>query len=206
MLGFLIAAAGQALRITVIGFAYIQRGGANKQLSAPKLVCEGFYAHCRNPMYVGDFLLFLGLAVIYNSALVYCVALPIVATVLVAMVSAEETFLRDRFGAEYEAYCRRVNRFIPRLRGLRDTTRDMRFDWRRVLRKEYGTTLAWVSAAFALMAWERIVRLGFAAAEPQLWGLLCLYLPVPVLYGVVRWLKLSGRLSSPDYVTPRGGA
>jgi len=131
VLGFLIAAAGQALRITVIGFAYIQRGGANKQLSAPKLVCEGFYAHCRNPMYVGDFLLFLGLAVIYNSPLVYCVALPIVATVLVAMVSAEETFLRGRFGAEYEAYCRRVNRFIPRLRGLRDTTRDMRFDWRR---------------------------------------------------------------------------
>ena len=157
-------------------------------------------------MYVGDFLLFLGLAVIYNSPLVYCVALPIVATVLVAMVSAEERFLRGRFGAEYEAYCRRVNRFIPRLRGLRDTTRDMRFDWRRVLRKEYGTTLAWVSAAFALMAWERIVRLGFAAAEPQLWGLLCLYLPVPVLYGVVRWLKLSGRLSSPDYVTPRGDA
>jgi protein-S-isoprenylcysteine O-methyltransferase Ste14 len=205
-IGFLIAATGQALRITVIGFAYIQRGGANKQLSAPTLVCEGFYAHCRNPMYVGDFLLFIGLAVIYNSPLVYCVVLPIVATVLVAMVSAEETFLRQRFGAEYEAYCRRVNRFIPRLRGLRETTREMRFDWRRVLRKEYGTTFAWVSAAFALMAWERIVRLGFSPAQPELQGLLYLYLPIPVLYGVARWLKLSGRLSSPDYVTPRNAA
>lgn len=201
--GLLIAAAGEALRITVIGFAYIQRGGVNKQMSAPHLVCEGFYAHCRNPMYVGDFLLFVGLSLIYNSAFVYLVVLPMVAMVLLAMVQAEETYLRGRFGAEFAAYCQRVNRFIPRLRGLRATTSGMHFDWRRVLRKEYGTAFAWLSVGFALMAWERIVRLGWNGAEPELRWLLAAYLPIPLAYGIVRWLKKTDRLCSPDYVTPR---
>lgn len=204
VLGLLVAVTGQALRIAVIGFAYIQRGGVNKQMSAPHLVCEGFYAHCRNPMYVGDFLLFVGLSLIYNSAFVYLVVLPVVALVLLTMVQAEENYLRGRFGAEYAAYCQRVNRFIPRLRGLRATTRGMHFDWRRVLRKEYGTAFAWISVAFGLMAWERIVRLGWSAAEPQLWWLLGAYLPIPLAYGIVRWLKKADRLCSPDYITPRG--
>jgi hypothetical protein len=53
------------------------------------------------------------------------------------------------------------------------------------------------------MAWERIVRLGWSGAEPQLWGLLGAYLPIPLAYGIVRWLKKADRLCSPDYVTPR---
>lgn len=196
--GFLVAAIGQALRMTVIGYAYIQRGGANKQLSAPKLVVQGFYAHCRNPMYVGNTLLLVGLALIYNSVWVYAVALPAAVLGLLAITRSEERYLAQRFGAEYDAYCRSVPRFIPRPRGLRATMDSMQFDWRRVLRKEYGTTLSWLSAAFFLMAWERIVRLGWAAAAPQLHTLALLYLPVPIFYGIVRFLKKTRRLRSPD--------
>ncbi len=202
-LGFLVASTGQALRVLVIGYAYIQRGGANKQLSAPQLVGEGFYAHSRNPMYAGDVLLLVGLCLIYNSAWVYVVGLPAFVIALLAIVKAEEHYLAQRFGAEYAAYCQRVNRFIPRLPGLRATLRGMRFDWRRVLRKEYGTTFAWLSAAFFLFAWQRLSRLGWAGAAPQLLRLAALYAPIPLAYGFVRWLKKSGRLRSPDYVTPR---
>jgi protein-S-isoprenylcysteine O-methyltransferase Ste14 len=203
IIGVLVAALGQALRMTVIGFAYIQRGGANKQLSAPKLVCEGFYAHSRNPMYVGNFLLLFGLSLIYNSWAVYVIVLPVMTMGLLSIVRAEERYLRGRFGDEYAAYTRRVNRFIPNLRGIRTTVEGMRFDWRRVLRKEYGTTFSWLSAAFALMAWERIVLHGWAAAQPELRALMWWYLPIPLAYAVVRWLKKTHRLRSPDYVTLR---
>lgn len=195
-LGLLVATAGQAWRAMVIGYAYIRRGGINKQLAAPTLVCQGFYAHSRNPMYVGDFLLFTGLAIIYHSAVVYLVVLPIVAIALLAIVSAEERYLAARFGDAYAAYCQRVNRFVPSLRGLSATTRGMRFDWRRVLRSEYGTTFAWLSAAFFLLAWEDVLRFGWARSAPRLHWLVALYLPVPIAYGIVRWLKKSGRLRS----------
>ncbi|MGD9762372.1 MAG: isoprenylcysteine carboxylmethyltransferase family protein [Candidatus Binatia bacterium] len=197
VLGFVVAALGQALRMTVIGYAYIVRGGAKKEIAAPRLVREGFYAHCRNPMYMGNFLLLTGLALIYSAAVVYVVLLPICIVSLLAIVKAEERFLSQRFGTEYAEYCRRVPRFVPRLRGLRATMASMRFDWRRMLRKEYGTTLAWLSSAFGLMAWERIVRLGWAASVPDLRVLALLYAPIPVAWVIVRLLKKTGRLKSP---------
>jgi hypothetical protein len=54
-----------------------------------------------------------------------------------------------------------------------------------------------------LMAWERIVLHGWAAAQPELRALVWWYLPIPLAYAVVRWLKKTHRLRSPDYVTLR---
>ncbi len=195
--GILVAAIGQALRVVVIGYAYIRRGGINKRPAAPTLVCEGVYAHSRNPMYLGDFFLFVGLAMIDNSVGVYLIVLPTVAVALLAIVRAEERYLTARFGAAYAGYCARVNRFIPNLRGFSATRRALRFDWRRVLRSEYGTTFAWVSAAFVLLARGEVARSGWEHSAPQLARLLTWYLPVVLAYGVVRWLKKSRRLSSP---------
>ncbi|MBP1685362.1 MAG: phospholipid methyltransferase [Deltaproteobacteria bacterium] len=195
-LGLLVAATGQALRVLVIGYAYIVRGGAGKQLAAPKLVCEGFYAHSRNPMYVGNFLLLSGLAIIYNSRWVYIFGLPAFVGGLLAIIKAEEAFLANKFGRDYEEYCERVNRFLPRLRGLRATMASMTFDWKRVLRKEYGTTFAWVSAAVFLLIWERLVHFGYSGRRNEINRLLLAYLPVVIAYGVVRWLKKSRRLDS----------
>jgi hypothetical protein len=140
---------------------------------------------------------------IYNSLVVYLLLLPVFVTSVLAIIKAEERFLAGRFGAEYDAYCRRVPRFLPRLRGLGATLAGMRFDWRRVLRKEYGTTFAWLSGAFALLAWERIVRLGWAEAVPDLRRLALLYAPIPLAWGFVRFLKKTHRLDSPEHVTPR---
>jgi len=194
--GVLVALSGQAIRITVIGYAYIVRGGSKKQLAAPRLVCEGFYAHSRNPMYLGNFLLLAGLSLIYNSPLVYLVGLPLCIVALLSIVRAEEEFLHARFGAEYDAYCRSVNRFLPDVRGLRATLSQMRFDWRRVLRKEYGTTFAWVSAAFVFTAVEQITWHGVTASQSALLRLGVGWLTTALCYAVVRWLKKSGRLDS----------
>jgi protein-S-isoprenylcysteine O-methyltransferase Ste14 len=195
-LGFLVAASGQALRVLVIGYAYIVRGGVGKQLAAPKLVCEGFYAHSRNPMYVGNVLLLVGLAIIYNSRWVYILVLPAFLGGLLAIVKAEEQFLAAKFGHEYDEYCQRVNRFLPNLRGLRGTMAEMQFDWKRVLRKEYGTTFAWLSAALFLLIWERLVHFGYSGAHTTINLLLLAYVPLVAAYATVRWLKKTRRLNS----------
>jgi protein-S-isoprenylcysteine O-methyltransferase Ste14 len=196
LFGLLVALLGQAIRVSVIGYAYIVRGGSKKQLAAPKLVCEGFYAHSRNPMYVGNFLLLGGLAIIYHSPLVYLVVLPLYLLSIVAIIEAEEEFLRGKFGAEYEDYCRRVNRFLPSLRGLRTTLSGMKFDWRRVLRKEYGTTFAWLSTALIFIAVERISWHPARQVLSALARIAVAWILVALLYGITRWLKKSGRLTS----------
>jgi hypothetical protein len=171
------------------------RGGANKRLAAPKLVCEGFYAHSRNPMYLGNFMLLAGLAIIYNSVWVYLLGLPLFYGGLLSIVKAEEEFLAKEFGDDYTRYCSTTNRFFPRLAGLRDTLGQMQFDWKRVLRKEYGTTLAWTSTALVLMAWERYY---FGARMSQLLPFLVAWLFIFAAWGVVRFMKKTGRLRSAD--------
>lgn len=196
LFGVLLCVAGQAIRVTVIGYAYIVRGGANKQLHAPKLVCEGFYAHSRNPMYLGNFLLLSGLAIIYNSRWVYAIVWPLFIGGILTIIRSEEAFLSEKFGTEYADYCRRVNRFWPRLSGMSATLVPMTFDWKRVLRKEYGTTFAWTSIALFLLIWERWYHFGFEAEATKITLLLLGYIPLVLAWGVVRWLKKTRRLES----------
>ena len=152
--GLLVALAGQTLRAAVIGYAYIRRGGKDGRAYADDLVTGGLFAHSRNPLYVGNLMILLGLLIIFNSPGGYLVALPLAVFFYAAIVASEEAYLRGRFGEAYDDYCRRVPRFIPDVRGLRRTVAGHRFNWHRLVRKEYGSAYAWIATAILLRVWE----------------------------------------------------
>ncbi|HVZ46364.1 MAG TPA: isoprenylcysteine carboxylmethyltransferase family protein [Ramlibacter sp.] len=158
-IGFVLAVIGQAVRVGTIGLDYIIRGGKDHKVYAENLVTGGLYSHCRNPMYVGNFFLLLGLAMASNSWVFALVGIPLSLGMHKAIVAAEENFLRNKFGAEFEAYCARVNRWVPRLSGLGQTLRGMQFDWRRVVMKEYRAGFDWFSATALVI----LIRLGQAS-------------------------------------------
>lgn len=151
LVGFLLAVLGQLARITTIGLAYIIRGGKDHKVYAEDLVTSGLYSHVRNPMYVGNFFLIIGLAIASNSWVFALVGIPLALGMHKAIVAAEENFLRNKFGAQFDAYCARVPRWVPRLSGLVATVRGMHFDWRRVVSKEYAATFDWFSAVAAVV-------------------------------------------------------
>ena len=123
VVGFLICATGEAVRVTTIGLQYIVRGGRNRRVYAKDLVTGGIYAHTRNPMYVGNALILVGLAIASNSWLSVAVVIPLYLFTCMAIVAAEERYLRGRFGDAFDAYCRDVPRWLPRLAGIRTKTR-----------------------------------------------------------------------------------
>jgi len=192
--GVAVALSGQLLRAAVIGLAYIRRGGLDKKVYADHLVVEGFFAHSRNPLYVGNYLAMVGLFLIHNSPLGYLVGIPFYTFAYLAIVAAEEDFLRRKFGGEYDAYCRRVPRFRLRLAGLGATLSSMEFDWRRLVRKEYGSTFSGATAILGMLLWEawrqggETALRGRAAVLAPVWGVLV------VLYLIARVLKKRGAL------------
>ena len=113
---------------SVLGFAVALRciwdfGWTGRGTPAPfvppkKLVVVGFYRYVRNPMYVGFFAGWLGLWVIFGRANQAALIVASVAVVGVALFVRfyEEPTLREKFGADYDVYCRNVPRWIPRLR------------------------------------------------------------------------------------------
>ncbi len=69
-IGLIITSLGQLIRGLTIGLAYIVRGGKEGKPYAEGLVTEGIFTHCRNPLYVGNILMLLGVGILANS-LVY---------------------------------------------------------------------------------------------------------------------------------------
>lgn len=193
-LGLLLALAGEGLRVLVVGLAYIKRGGVNKRVYADSLVTGGIFAHCRNPLYVGNVLVLLGLFAIHGNPWVWALGTGFVLISYAAVVAAEERYLRARFPGEYAEYCRRVNRWLPDPRGLGATLRGMRFNWRRVLVKEYSSATSFVVAICVLLGWEILATHPGEDVAARLWGLAA----VAVLAGAgavaVRRLKKRGRL------------
>jgi protein-S-isoprenylcysteine O-methyltransferase Ste14 len=83
-----------------------------------KLLTEGVYSRLRHPRYVEIVVGLTGYALIANYLAAYLLA-ALAPLVLLLVVKIEEKELRERFGAEYEEYCARVPRFVPRSWRLR---------------------------------------------------------------------------------------
>jgi len=191
--GIALALAGQALRVAVVGLAYIKRGGMDKRVYADELVTGGLFGHCRNPLYVGNALILLGLLLIHGAPEVIALGALFFAVTYRAIVAAEERYLEARFGAAYRDYCRRVPRWGLRLAGMRETLASMRFNWRRVLAKEYSSFASAVLAACALLAYE-VLSAGDGGGSALLIGVVVAAAAVVVATLAVRLLKKGGKL------------
>lgn len=97
---------------------FSRRGrGTPFPLDAPRqLVSTGAFGVVRNPIMAGELAVIWGEALLFGSLgiLLYAAAITLLAHIVVVRI--EEPELRQRFGAEYAAYCRRVPRWLPRLR------------------------------------------------------------------------------------------
>lgn len=191
VVGIFTVGLGQAIRIVTIGYEYIERGGRDRRVYASRLVQGGIFGQCRNPMYVGNVLICAGVVLVAHTLAFYVIVLPFVLLSYLCIVAAEEAFLRDKFGAEYEEYCSRVNRWWPRLSGWQRSLQGMRFNWKRVLVKEYNTVFILVLALAALMLWNRYSLAG-PEALPATRVLATAVAGWLILYAVVRTLKKGG--------------
>lgn len=139
VLAICIALSGLVFRAVVIGFAYIKRGGVNKRVYAENLVTQGFFGLCRNPIYVGNMVIYSGVFLMHGSPYVFLIGVAIYFLIYSNIIAAEEFFLREKFGAAYEAYCRDVPRWIPDLSRFKEAIEGLPFNFKRVFVKDYST-------------------------------------------------------------------
>jgi hypothetical protein len=139
-------------------------------------VTEGLFRHTRNPMYVGKFLMVLGAGIASNHWIALITFTGAYSLMYQAVTLAEEEYLRGKFGAAFDDYCRRVPRWWPNLAGLPGTFESTRFNWTRVLIKEYSAPLGWTLPIVLIGLWNIRQSTGLEerpAAVAVLWTLLC---------------------------------
>jgi protein-S-isoprenylcysteine O-methyltransferase Ste14 len=195
-LGLLVALTGQAFRAIAIGYVYILRGGRDHKVYAEDLVTSGFFAHSRNPLYLGNVLILIGLFLIHGNPRVIGLGGLFFLSGYAAIVAAEEQYLAGKFGAAYEAYVRDVPRWLPRLQGLSHSMAGMRFNWKRLLSKEYGSMLMWSGGALLLLTQETLAYHSWHEREGRLRLLSAAFGFLFLGWGAARFLKKSGRLKN----------
>lgn len=140
VIGIPFIVAGEFLRIWAVGYA-----GASTRArtlgAARDLVTTGPYSYVRNPLYLGNFLLSLGVCLVANvywlvAVLIvgyFCQYLPIIAL--------EEAYLLKSCGSVYQTYREQVPRFVPQFQSYSDpSTHD--FSFARAIKSEKRTLTA----------------------------------------------------------------
>ena len=152
--GWLVAAAfivaGEALRIAGVSAA----GTVTRRRSrdVQRLVTYGVFAWVRNPLYVGNFLIWIGFVIGSGVLWFLPVAIALFALEYALIVRYEEGVLESIFGAEFLTYKARTPRWLPRPPG--SGTPSGPHDLGEALRSEVSTFAQYVAlaAAFHLKA------------------------------------------------------
>ncbi len=115
IIGFLIALCGELIRLWGVSWAGSET--RTTTVGGSHLIISGPFAFVRNPLYVGNILMYFGLGVMSYALFPY---LQIVALLYFfiqyhLIVNEEEEYLRKTYGESYKNYVENVPRFFPRI-------------------------------------------------------------------------------------------
>ena len=142
--GFALTMLGESLRYWGVAYA----GSLTRvtgSVGAPEVVVAGPFAYLRNPLYVGNVLLYCGIGVMANALSPWLVLIALVYFTFqyTVIVSLEEEFLEKEFGEDYLEFKKNVPRFLPRLSAYRAPSQEhQKPDWPEGLRSERRTLQA----------------------------------------------------------------
>lgn len=188
LVGLTLAILGQALRFFTLGWVPEGTSGQGFALEASTLNTRGPYAVVRNPLYLGNLGIVSGLLCMTGSIPAAAVGLGFFFFEYFFIIRAEEAFLREKFGAAFDAWSRTVLRWVPKFpSGSLGRLREGSFDAWRALRKEHNPFTAWALGALALHAWNEHSAGTLSSVEAQ--TLAALALAVTAFFSTTKFFK-----------------
>jgi protein-S-isoprenylcysteine O-methyltransferase Ste14 len=153
VIGALLVTAGEGVRLA--GVAAAGTVTRRRSRDVQRLVTYGVFAWVRNPLYVGNFLIWMGFTAISGVYWFLPAAALLFALEYTLIVRYEEGVLESIFASEYLAYKTRTARWLPR-----PPTRVHResgpLNWREALRSETSTFMAYAALVVAFAVKDRM--------------------------------------------------
>jgi protein-S-isoprenylcysteine O-methyltransferase Ste14 len=185
-----LSMSGILLRALVVGQTPHRTSGRNTtEQVADRLNTTGMYSIVRHPLYLGNFLSWLGIALFPQSFLVLIVCVLAFALYYERIMLAEEKFLANKFQGDFREWADRTPAFIPNLRGWRRSR--VRYSWRMVLRREYSGFFAIVVTFTFLDVLRGYFERGWIRLDP---GWAAFLAAGTAIYATLRWMKKTGKL------------
>lgn len=147
---------GFFVRVITIGFVPAQTSGRNtKRQVAAQVNTTGTYSIVRHPLYVGNYLIGLGIALVQAAWW-----LPVIYTLSFwiyyeRIMFAEEAFLEHKFGETYRRWAASTPAFVPRFSQWRKP--ELPFSWLHVLGREYTALMLLILCHAGQEFFERLI-------------------------------------------------
>lgn len=193
--GIALGALGLAVRAWTVGLVPMGTSGrGTKTQRAETLNTRGVYSLVRHPLYLGSYLLWIGVPVLAGRPLAVLVTSLLFWLCYERIILAEERFLFEEHGAAFGAWAERTPAFLPRLAGWAASPHP--FSLRFALGRDYP-------ALYAFVASTTVVELTRSAAAGAGWRLsmawLAYFVAGTTAYVALHALKrLTRVLEAPD--------
>jgi protein-S-isoprenylcysteine O-methyltransferase Ste14 len=136
LLCLVISLTGLSVRIYTVGHTPANTSGRNTAQGqiADMLNTTGIYSIVRHPLYLGNFLMWLGICLITGNFWFIAVFCIIYWVYYERIMYAEEEFLNNKFGADYAEWTKKTPAFLPKFKLFVKPA--LAFSWKKVLRQE----------------------------------------------------------------------
>ena len=190
MFCILVSLCGLAIRGLTVGFVHDGTSGRNTtEQRASELNTTGAYSLVRNPLYLGNYLVLMGVSLLTQSPGIVLLNTAIFTAVHLPIILTEEAFLLDKFGESYAAYAKRVNCMVPSFKSYSKNVR--KFSYRMLLKREHDTLLTTILSLMIIEVLREYGQWGALRLEP-LW--VAFAGTVAATWVVLKYLKKTGRL------------
>jgi protein-S-isoprenylcysteine O-methyltransferase Ste14 len=188
---------GQLIRVFTVGFAPKNTSGRNTAGGqiADELNVTGIYSIVRHPLYIGNFLMWLGPVLFIRSVWFTVVFCLVYWLYYERIIFAEEQFLRKKFGEAYDKYSENVKSFIPF--GVKYISSKLSFSFRNVVKREHNSFFN-VFVVFAVLDLFRNYFLSEKIYMTRIWmwffiGAAGIWIIIRLIKRFTRWLEVEGR-------------
>ena len=173
--------AGEFIRLWACG--HLERKGK-------KLATQGPFAYVRNPLYLGNFLIGLGVVTISGRILNGVLFLGGFWFLYRGTIRKEEEGLREQFGGSYLRYLREVPRFLPRLTPTSFREKGL-FQWRLLLKhREHVAVSGLLLCSAALYLQEKtLIQKSLGRREVIAWAVVALAIATLIGERIWDWKK-----------------
>ncbi|MFA5112595.1 MAG: isoprenylcysteine carboxylmethyltransferase family protein [Desulfobaccales bacterium] len=189
-----VALLGEGLRFFTVGF--VPRGTSGRNTLgqvADTLNTTGMYAVVRNPLYLGNFIIWFGLSLFMKLWWFTALIVLFFLVFYERIIFAEERFLREKFGDEFLQWAARTPVIMPNFKDWRPPA--LPFSWKSALVREYGSFYAIIATFTFLELLAGLCSYGKLTIE-AIW--IKIFLGSTIFYLIIRYLKKKTKVLATD--------
>lgn len=186
LISLALALSGEGIRIFTVGYTPANTSGRNRfyQL-ADEVNTTGIYSTVRHPLYLGNFIIWLGIAMLTENIWFVLIFILTYWIYYERIMYAEEMFLYNKFNESYQKWAAKTPAFIPDVSKYESPK--LPFSWKKVLKKEKNGISAIFALFFIFDFTGNIIEAGRFVIELNFWFYAAL--ATFILYLILKYLK-----------------